>query len=156
LPRTDGAPVWQNNERWSIDTLVRPGAGDFPLKIEVFGDIPKLNVQVHLMPEEEYYALTSAPEWTNAIFYEGEILIPVRKTTSHESINRTIRHEFTHAVVDAMSDGKCPGWLDEGLAQWAEGEDNPALSPALLKWLGNNYLILYRHQIQNSNYYNQF
>ena len=48
---------------------------------------------------------------------------------------RSVKHEYTHAVINALSGGRCPGWLDEGLAQWAEGSVNPALEPALRKWL---------------------
>ena len=105
---------------------------------QVFGDIPAMNIQVHFLPEAEYYKETGAPEWTNAIFYKNEIMVPVRDSFDVEALNRTIRHEFTHAVVDELSGGKCPGWLDEGLAQWAEGTENPALEPALRKWLANS------------------
>ena len=38
-------------------------------------------------------------------------------------------------MLHALSNGRCPGWLDEGLAQWAEGAENPALPRALSSWL---------------------
>jgi hypothetical protein len=61
--------------------------------------------------------------------------------TDYDNLVRSIKHEYTHAVIHALSDGKCPGWLDEGLAQWAEGDENPALKPALSTWLRRNEVV---------------
>ena len=34
----------------------------------------------------------------------------------------TLRHEYAHAVIDALSRGHAPRWLAEGLATYAGGE----------------------------------
>jgi len=104
---------------------------------DMFGDIPAFQSSIRLMEEEMFFRTTGAPRWTNALFLKGEIIIPMSKTSppSAESLLRTVRHEYAHAVIHAMSNGKCPGWLDEGIAQWAEGKENPALRPALARWL---------------------
>lgn len=107
---------------------------------EMFGKIPSFSSSIRLMDEESFYLSTGAPSWTNALFYKGQILIPVpeKGKIDLENIVRSVKHEYTHAVINALSDGKCPGWLDEGLAQWAEGSENPALRPALSRYLKNN------------------
>lgn len=106
----------------------------------IFGSIPPVKAKIKLMTEEDFFVSTGAPSWTNAMYYRGEILIPVANTPriDLQNLRRAARHEYSHALVHALSGGRCPGWLDEGLAQWAEGEENAALAPALKKWLKAN------------------
>ena len=107
---------------------------------EYFGEIPSFTSSLRLMDEELFYLSTGAPSWTNALFYKGQIMIPIpaNKPPDMENIIRSVKHEYTHAVISALSGGNCPGWLDEGLAQWAEGPENPALQPALVNYLNKN------------------
>ena len=106
----------------------------------VFGPIDDSSTVLHLMDSEDFYATTKAPRWTNALYYKGQIIIPIARDAAPDMDNliRSVKHEYTHAVVHALSDGKCPGWLDEGLAQAAEGVENPALAPAMVRWLDRN------------------
>ncbi len=106
----------------------------------LFGEIPSLNVAIHLMEEEAFYQSTGAPRWTNALYHREKITIPLSRhnTNDIENLKRSIAHEYTHAVVHSLSAGEAPGWLDEGLAQWVEGKENPALRPALINWLNFN------------------
>jgi hypothetical protein len=103
----------------------------------LFGIIPALSATVRLMEAEEFYEKTGAPRWTNAMYFRGEITIPLvpNQTIDLENLFRSLKHEYTHAIINALSGGRCPGWLDEGLAQWSEGYVNPALTPALKIWL---------------------
>lgn len=105
-----------------------------------FGSIPNFQSSLRLMDEELFYLSTGAPSWTNALYYKGQIMIPVpaKKSIDLDNVIRSAKHEYTHAVINALSDGNCPGWLDEGLAQWAEGSENPALQPALFRYLKTN------------------
>lgn len=104
---------------------------------ELFGVIPPLTTSIRLMDEEDFFKSTGAPRWTNALYYKEEIIIPLPQDghVDWENLLRAVKHEYTHAVVHGLSGGRCPGWLDEGLAQWAEGQENPALRPALLRRL---------------------
>ncbi|NLF24578.1 MAG: hypothetical protein GX589_02825 [Deltaproteobacteria bacterium] len=103
----------------------------------LLGPIPQFDLTVMLMEEEAFFKLTRAPRWTNALYFKGRITIPLAAKGELDQTNlmRAVKHEFAHAVINAFSRGRCPGWLDEGLAQWAEGPENPALRPALAQWL---------------------
>ena len=108
--------------------------------VNVLGTAPSFTVAIRLMDEATFFRRTKAPRWTNAMFYRGEITIPL---PSHGDLNRVAliraaRHEYTHALVYNLSAGRCPGWLDEGIAQWTEGPENPLLRKALLNWLRQN------------------
>jgi hypothetical protein len=106
----------------------------------LFGSVPAFSTSIRLMDDVAFYELTGAPTWTNAMFFRGQIIIPINpaQPIDLENIHRSVRHEYTHAVVSAISGGRSPGWLDEGIAQWAEGIQNPALKPALRSWLKSN------------------
>ena len=61
-----------------------------------------------------------------------------------------LRHEFTHALVDSLSGGRTPTWLNEGLARILEhpegsvqsGELRPQQVPASLLDLPTEFLAL--------------
>lgn len=107
---------------------------------DLLGEIPAFTSSIRLIDEETFYLTTGAPRWTNAMYYRGQIIIPLpaNEVPDFDNIYRSLKHEYTHAVLNTLSAGKCPGWLDEGLAQWAEGEENPALRPALYDWLSKH------------------
>ncbi len=104
---------------------------------QLFGAIPPFRSSVRLMDEPSFYALTGAPGWTNAMFFRGEIIIPLStvKPIDLENLHRSVKHEYSHAVLSALSGGMIPGWIDEGLAQWIEGDENPALKNSLKAYL---------------------
>ena len=103
----------------------------------LFGAIPPFRTSIRLMEEQDFYKLTGAPEWTNAMFFRGEIIIPLNSESDIDldNLNRSVRHEYSHAVFSSMSAGRIPGWIDEGLAQWIEGAENPVLKASLKKYL---------------------
>lgn len=104
---------------------------------ELFGSIPPFRSSIRLMDERAFYELTGAPGWTNAMFFRGEIIIPLSQAQpiDLDNIHRSVKHEYTHAVLSALSHGSIPGWIDEGLAQWIEGDENPALRNTLKQYL---------------------
>jgi|GEM_PF-1559582 len=106
----------------------------------LIGTLPPLKTSLRLMDQETFHLSTGAPRWTNALYFKGQIIIPLSPGTrlDYDNITRSIRHEYAHAIIHALSNGKCPGWLDEGLAQWAEGPENPALKPALAAYLSTH------------------
>ena len=105
----------------------------------IFGPLPPISVEVKLMSPDVFSLATGAPRWTNALYYDDTIIIPVQKSVENEDdFRRSVRHEFTHAVIHELSGGKCPGWLDEGMAQFMEGSTNPLIRLALQQWLDKN------------------
>ena len=106
----------------------------------MFGSIPPFRSSIRLMDEQSFYELTGAPGWTNAMFFRGEIIIPLatNQPIDLDNIHRSVKHEYTHAALSALSRGRIPGWIDEGLAQWIEGEENPALRATLRNYLQKN------------------
>jgi hypothetical protein len=37
-------------------------------------------------------------------------------------LSRVLKHELTHSFLQQKTRGRCPVWLQEGLAQWMEGK----------------------------------
>ncbi len=57
-------------------------------------------------------------------FYDGNIHIPLPdRTLNAGRFSDYIYHEYTHAVVSAMTNNNCPAWLNEGLAMREEYKD---------------------------------
>lgn len=107
---------------------------------DLFGKAPKNKVTLRFLSPVEFKKYTGAPAWTSAMYFNDEITIPLNPTkgVNLSDLGRAIRHEYAHAVVSELSTGKCPAWLDEGIAQLLEGKINPLLGPALRKWVTHN------------------
>ena len=97
------------------------------VKLEVkLSDERKPKVFVYPNYEELRSAVLFTQEWTGALaFWDYNIiLIPVRPGNL-EWAKRTLAHEITHLFVREATFGPfgdIPTWLNEGLAQYAEGE----------------------------------
>lgn len=106
----------------------------------VFGERPQQRVVLRFLSPEEFRRQTGAPAWTSAMFYRGEISVPIVKARgiNFNELHRALRHEYVHSVIAELSDYKCPAWLDEGVAQLLEGQPNPLLGPALRSWISSN------------------
>ncbi|MBI5855104.1 MAG: tetratricopeptide repeat protein [Nitrospirae bacterium] len=86
----------------------------------------------------------SEPVWAAGIF-DGRIHVTRAQLDAGGSRFQTyLRHEYTHALVHRLSQGRAPTWLDEGLAQYLErpvaerseglpvrGEEGPILLESL-------------------------
>lgn len=104
----------------------------------ILGTAPRNQVVLRFLSPGRFRERTGAPHWTNAMYYRGEIILPIsEKNTSRHAVNlkKALRHEYVHALIADVSTSRCPAWLDEGLAQLIEGEPNPTLGPALRRWI---------------------
>lgn len=87
-----------------------------------FGYFFKHKVVVLLYDEEEYRQLAGVPHWSSGVF-DGKIRLPAyQKGFTKKEIEKIMRHELTHAFVVDLSQGKCPTWLNEGLAEFEEAK----------------------------------
>jgi len=80
---------------------------------------PSFQVPVLLYTRQDFFALTGSPDWVGGA-YDGKIRLPVGGLRSMSAPLRSLLfHEYTHVLVHALSLGKAPLWLNEGLAEVA-------------------------------------
>jgi tetratricopeptide (TPR) repeat protein len=85
------------------------------------GYLPRNNIAVTLYTQQAFFDVTRAPAWTGAV-NDGKLRIPISGITGMTSeLARVLKHELTHSFVSQMSAGRCPTWLNEGIAQIEEG-----------------------------------
>ena len=81
---------------------------------------PRVAVQVILYTNQAFFDVTRAPSWTGAL-NDGKLRIPVDGLTAvTPELARVLRHELTHSFVNQLTMGRCPQWLNEGVAQLME------------------------------------
>ena len=82
---------------------------------------PGERVPVVLYSSEDFHDVTQTPGWTAGV-YDGRIKLPVGglADTDEAVLQRTLRHEYGHVLVHQLTRGRCPVWLNEGVAIWAE------------------------------------
>jgi len=84
-----------------------------------FGSGPR-SIPVVLYTDQAFFDVTQAPSWTGAV-NDGKLRIPVQGLTSiTPELAHVLRHELAHSFINQLSAGRCPQWLNEGLAQAAE------------------------------------
>jgi len=82
---------------------------------------PAEPIAVILYTQETFRDITRAPGWAGAL-NDGRLRIPIRGLTSiTDELSRVLMHELTHSFVVQKTLGRCPTWLNEGLAQYMEG-----------------------------------
>ena len=74
-----------------------------------------------LYPNQAFSDVTRSPNWVGAL-NDGKIRVPVSGLTSMSpDLERVLKHELTHSFVRQITQGRCPTWFNEGLAQLEEG-----------------------------------
>jgi len=93
---------------------------------------PPEPIGVILYTGQQFEDITRAPSWVGAI-NDGRIRVPVQGLTSvNDQLSRVLRHELTHSFLQQKTRGRCPAWLQEGIAQWVEGRRSAASAAGLL------------------------
>ncbi len=92
---------------------------------------PREAIIIVLYTEEAFQDVTQAPRWAGAV-NDGKLRIPVQGLSSvTPEFRRVLKHELTHSFVVQKTAGRCPVWLNEGLAQWEEGKSLSRIGAAL-------------------------
>lgn len=106
------------------------------------GISPRQNISVSLYTNQAFFDVTEAPSWIGAL-NDGKLRIPIQGLTSvTPDLARVLKHELAHSFINQVSRGRCPQWLNEGIAQLVEPKQ---LGPTR----GHRLADLYRgaHQI---------
>ena len=84
------------------------------------GIAPRDNIPVVLYTNQTFFDVTQAPSWSGAI-NDGKMRIPVQGISSvTPELARVLKHELAHSFINQLSAGRCPQWLNEGIAQAVE------------------------------------
>jgi tetratricopeptide (TPR) repeat protein len=84
------------------------------------GYSPDQRLTAVLYTAEDFRAITRTPDWVGGVF-DGRIKLPVRGLEADDpDLSRVLRHEYAHSVVTLLAGPRCPAWLNEGIAVWAE------------------------------------
>lgn len=95
------------------------------------GFYPADRIEALLYTKESFRDVTKSPAWAGAI-YDGRIKIPAGGIYDKtEELEKVIFHEYTHAVVHRIANGRAPVWLNEGIAQYEEGRTGSSYGAAL-------------------------
>lgn len=87
-----------------------------------FDRLQRLNVIVH-PTTGDFVSATGQPFWAAGATKGRRIeLQPLDLLRRRGVLLNTLRHEYAHAVIDALSSGRAPRWLSEGLAIHVAGE----------------------------------
>jgi Flp pilus assembly protein TadD len=90
--------------------------------VRQLGVAPRASIPVILYTEQAFFDVTQAPSWSGAV-NDGKLRIPISGISSMTSdLARVLKHELAHSFVNQASGGRCPTWLNEGVAQAMEGK----------------------------------
>src|SRR6266403_908666 len=105
---------------------------------------PPESIGVILYTQDAFSDITKAPAWAGAL-NDGRIRVPVQGLASVDSeLSRVLKHELTHSFIAQKTRSACmglaascaihaPTWIQEGLAQWMEGQRSGENAAALLQ-----------------------
>jgi hypothetical protein len=81
---------------------------------------PHESISVVLYTDKQFFDVTNAPTWSGAV-NDGKLRMPISGITSITSeLSRTLKHELAHSFINLITKGRCPTWLNEGVAQIEE------------------------------------
>src|SRR5437763_617957 len=105
---------------------------------------PPESIGVILYTQDAFSDITKAPAWAGAL-NDGRIRVPVHGLTSVDAeLSRILKHELTHSFIAQKTRSACiglaascaiqaPTWIQEGLAQWMEGQRSGENGAVLLQ-----------------------
>jgi len=85
---------------------------------------PKGKLVVVVYDPDSFFMLDQTRHWVGG-FYDGKLRLPFEEGFWERSYEKTLYHELAHAFIYEVTKGKCPVWLNEGLAQVIQNEVDP-------------------------------
>jgi tetratricopeptide (TPR) repeat protein len=114
--RYEGKQTSEQFRRELLATL----ESDYDDLVRDLGVAPRSSISVTLYTEQAFFDVTQAPSWSGAI-NDGKLRIPVNGVSSVTSdLAHVLKHELAHSFVSQITGGRCPTWLNEGVAQALE------------------------------------
>ena len=84
------------------------------------GNTPHDSIAVTLYTSQAFFDVTQAPSWSGAV-NDGKLRIPIHGVSSvTPELAHVLKHELAHSFINQLSAGRCPQWLNEGMAQALE------------------------------------
>ncbi len=108
---------------------------------------PPESIGVILYTQDAFSDITKAPAWAGAL-NDGRIRVPVEGLAGVDGeLSRVLKHELTHSFIAQKTRSACmglsascaihaPTWIQEGLAQWMEGQRSGENAAVLLQIYG--------------------
>jgi len=119
--RYEGKQTSEQLRRELIATL----EAEYDDLVRQLGVAPRASIPVILYTEQAFFDVTHAPSWSGAV-NDGKLRIPVSGLSSMTSdLARVLKHELAHSFVSQATGGRCPTWLNEGIAQAIEPKSLP-------------------------------
>jgi hypothetical protein len=101
--------------------------------VRELGSTPRSSIPVVLYTGQAFFDVTQAPAWSAAI-NDGKLRIPIEGLSSvTPEMARVLKHELAHSFITQISNGRCPQWLQEGVAQAIEPKSLSAHGPILAR-----------------------
>jgi tetratricopeptide (TPR) repeat protein len=111
---------------------------DFEDMVSLLNYTPAEPISVVLYTTKDFADITQAPSWVGAL-NDGRIRVPVQGLlTVTPEFAHVLRHELAHSFITQKTRGNCSIWVQEGIAQWAEGK-RAGDDAALLLMLYDNH-----------------
>jgi tetratricopeptide (TPR) repeat protein len=113
---------------------------------------PPESISVILYTQDAFSDITRAPAWAGAL-NDGRIRVPVQGLAGVDGeLSRVLKHELTHSFIAQKTRSACiglaatcgiraPAWIQEGMAQWMEGQRSGGDAAALLQIYGAGQAI---------------
>jgi tetratricopeptide (TPR) repeat protein len=102
---------------------------------------PPDSIGVILYTQEAFADITKAPGWVGAL-NDGRIRVPVQGLSGvDQELSRILKHELTHSFVQQKTHGHAPWWIQEGLAQWMEGQRSGEHGAALAQVYSDGHAV---------------
>jgi len=101
--------------------------------VRELGASPRSTIPVVLYTGQAFFDVTQAPAWSTAV-NDGKLRIPIEGMTSvTPEMARVLKHELAHSFITQISNGRCPQWLQEGIAQAVEPKSLSSHGPVLAR-----------------------